>query len=111
MIDMKRFDKPLLSDDQGDTWIYGDNGKVIKIKQYKDCKKLLQIGINRWIRAKDYVDLPKDIKSLVGNYDLQAGTYIFDSYDSYDNTCFIKKSDSGITYNVCLDQLRLTQND
>ena len=38
-----------------------------------------------------------------------SGEYVFDSYDEYDNTCYITKENSDFTYNVLLTDIKLTQ--
>lgn len=48
-------------------------------------------------------------KSLF-NVVIPMGDYIFDSYDSYDNTCFILNEKSGMTYNVLLTDIILKEN-
>jgi len=88
--DYKKIDKDWWSDDQKD----------------KQCKKKTPDGA---FKIKDSVRLLFDTKSLGLGYDVPAGDYVFDSYDAYDNTCFVvKKMNTAlhVNYNVCLDQIK-----
>ena len=52
----------------------------------KQCKKKTPDGA---YQKKDTVRLLFNMKSLGMEYDIPKGDYTFDSYDTYDNTCFI----------------------
>ena len=91
-----RLDVPMYSDDQSP----------------KDCKKQtpdfqdanpkkgkVQVGY----KVKDRVHVMG--KSLVNGVQLQ-GEYTFDSYDKYDNTCYVVGKGS-MTYNVLLTDISL----
>jgi hypothetical protein len=93
----KRLDVPLLEPNK---------------QKQKDCKKTTpdfkegnpKKGIEQ-IGFKSGNIVSVDCVSLLNKAKLK-GIYKFDSYDSYDNTCFICKS-SGLTFNVLLSDLKL----
>ena len=80
-----------------DVPIFDDSQKV------KQCKKKTP---DEAYKSNDVVRFLGG-KTLVSNKELEKGEWIFDTYDSYDNTCYITNSDSvGLTYNVCLTQIK-----
>ena len=97
----KRFDVPLFDDS-------AQKGKDFKkitpdFKEGNDKKGIAQIGF----KSGNVVSV--DCVSLVNKSKLE-GLFIFDSYDKYDNTCYIEKK-GGITYNVLLSDLTLEHKD
>lgn len=94
----ERFDVPLFCDSQ----------------KTKDCKKITpdfvdsneKKGIPQMgFQAKDIVYLKST--SLV-NKKLIEGDFIFDSYDKYDNTCYVLDK-GGMTWNVLIGDLVLIE--
>ena len=92
-MDYKRFNKPLIDYSQSP----------------KDCKKQTP----DYKQGKDQVGFKKGDKvvlvfrTLFGTeLAVSSDTYTFDSYDAYDNTCFI--TNDIMTYNVLLTNIRLS---
>jgi len=105
--DYIKLDKDWWSDDQGDICagqtrdgVYYDKYKAVR-KKLDDCKKNTPDGA---FKNKDIVRVLFDTNSLGIGYPIPKGDYVFDSYDSYDNTCFIVCR--GLCMNVCLDQIK-----
>jgi len=101
-MDYSRLDVPLFCDSQS----------------MKDCKKstpdyvapnkdkgVLQVGYT----ANDVVMLYGAV-SLVDK-SVHTGEYVFESYDKYDNTCFVYKLNgtSGMKWNILLSDLTLPE--
>lgn len=95
-MDYTRLDVPLYTEEQ----------------KTKECKKqtpdyiepnpkkgVVQVGF----RVKDTVIVDNAV-SLV-NKSVLNGEYVFDSYDNYDNTCYVTKY--GTTFNILLTDLTL----
>ena len=82
-INKERFDVPLHSDDQS----------------MKNCKKVTPCGITK----NDIVYVDETI-SLVNKSKIEAGYYVFDSYDKYDNTIYIISN--YITKNILYSAIR-----
>lgn len=109
-----KLNKDWWSDDQGDIHpgMTRDGVLYTKFKGAKDCKKTTP---DQAYKTGDVVRLLFDVKSYGFGYDVPKGDYIFDSFDSYDNTCFIKK-DKGyyldgkykpsLCYNVSLNMIK-----
>ncbi len=77
----------------------------VKETKKREAKPVIpQVGF----RAKDKVSLIS-VTSLINNVTLN-GEYSFDSYDSYDNTCYIIDDKSGMTYNILLHDIKLMKN-
>ena len=96
-MDYNRLDVPMFCDSQ----------------KQKDCKKTTPDFVNEnkakgieqvGFQAKDIV-LLYNVKSLVNGTKLN-GEFTFDTYDKYDNTCYVTQN-GGITYNVLLSDLEL----
>lgn len=94
-MDYKRFDVPMFCDSQ----------------KMKDCKKTTpdfvapnkEKGIAReGFETKNIVALT-DVTSLVNNTVLN-GEFTFDSYDKYDNTCYVVGK-GGMAWNVLLSDI------
>ena len=109
--DYKPLDKDWWSDDQGDIMagqtrngVYYDKYTIARGKK-DDLKKSTPDGA---YTQKDIVRLLFDVRCLSGLYDLPKGDYMFDSYDSYDNTCFVvvKTSRGTMTRNIPLDKIK-----
>ena len=64
-----------------------------------------QIGF----RTKDRVMIELAV-SLLNKVTL-IGEYIFDSYDSYDNTCYVLDEKRDITFNVLLTDIKLKKDE
>lgn len=82
-----RLDVPMFSDKQS----------------MKDLKKVTP---DNKFKSKDVVYV--NCLSLIQDIKLE-GDFIFDSYDSYDNTAFIYKQFPGMTYKVLLSDLTLKE--
>ena len=65
----------------------------------KDCKNTTP---DKVFCKGDKVKLYFDTKSIILDYPVEKGIYIFNSYDSFDNTCFLKKEEKGLTVNISL---------
>lgn len=105
-----RHDVPLFSEDQTpkqckkQTPDYQVGVKGVKSRFKKGIKpraRVKQIGF----RVNDLVKV-KNVQSLVNNK-IITGTFKFDSYDKYDNTCYIADEFTGFTWNVLLSDLEL----
>jgi hypothetical protein len=92
-----RFDLPLFSDDQD------INQCKKRTPNYIDCNRKKRIK-QRGFKVNDIVVISLGLiqRNLTFNKE-----YKFDSYDSYDNTCFIADQNSGMTYNVLLTEIKL----
>jgi len=67
----------------------------IRQPSIKDCKKVTP---DNKIKSGDYVMVNNQV-STVNQTELN-GILIFDSYDAYDDTFYVKQQKNGITYNV-----------
>lgn len=114
--DYKPLNKPWHSNDQGDIYPGMVRNGVLytKFKSDTDCKN--KTPDNKFKKG-DIVRLFFNTKSRGMGYKLSKGDYIFDSYDSYDNTCYIKVINNVwngfknykralLIFNVRLDQIK-----
>ena len=70
-------------------------------KDANNKKGTPQIGF----KSKDEVNIEGTL-SLLNKVELK-GLHIFDSYDKYDNTCYVTKPKGSITYSVELTKIKL----
>jgi hypothetical protein len=107
MSNLDRYDVPLINGTQDPK----DSGKNFNGAQTpKDCKNTMPCGT---FKKGDIVYLD-NVKSLVFGTVLD-GHYYFDTWDSYDNTCYVSKLKppkkahmSSLTWNVLLTDINLT---
>jgi hypothetical protein len=109
-MDYSRFDVPLINPSQQSpkqckkkTPDFTESIKGVKSKFKKGIKpraKVNQIGF----QVNDKVRL-KNVTTLL-NKKVLTGDFLFDSYDNYDNSCYVK-TEHGFTWNVTLNDITL----
>jgi hypothetical protein len=112
-MDYKRFDVPLIDPSAQNpkqckkkTPDFTESIKGVRSKFKKGIKpraKVNQIGF----QVKDKVRV-KNVNTLL-NQKVINGDFIFDSYDKYDNSCYIDNG-HGFTWNVLLSDIKLIDN-
>tara|TARA_R110000803_G_C11874283_1_gene308868 strand:- start:100 stop:513 length:414 start_codon:yes stop_codon:yes gene_type:complete len=85
----------------GRVWMLKKNG-VWSLKNHKDIKKVTPDDM---FKSGDSIVL-NDVKSITFGH-LLDGNYDFDSYDSWDNICYVKASNTSgaMTYAITLNDL------
>ena len=109
-MDYKRFNKPLIDWSQTPEQVKA--GKFDGAQSPKDCKKQTP----DYKQGKEQIGFKKGDKvvlvfrTLFGHeLPVSSDTYTFDSYDAYDNTCFI--TNDIMTYNVLLTNIKVYKDE
>ena len=98
-MDYTRYDVPLITEAQSPKECKKQTPDYIPANPKKGTA---QIGF----RVKDMVTVAPGTLCLYNGTPLH-GEFVFDSYDKYDNTCYVHLDRMAFTYNISLTQLNL----